>query len=287
MMTAEFSDSLTEEKKLAHLNCEKLADDIYQKSLDMALAAGSTGSHIGGSFSCIEIFAVLYGQVLRYDPDNPLWDGRDRFIASKAHCVLSHFSALCLAGYFPESELMSFRQDGGFLCGHPYNPMIGLEYSGGSLGMGISVGIGMAIAAKKDRKEHGVYVLLGDGELNEGSCWEAFMSAGQYKLDNLTVIIDYNNMQFDDTNDKIMSLSPLDEKLEAFGFRVSEVDGHDIPALTEAFATEHEGRPLAVIAHTIKAKGIERLENRPESHQTTLTKSDYDAAVLKGRHRLK
>lgn len=262
---------------------EELADEIYRLSLEMALGAGAAGSHVGGSLSAVEIFAVLYGEVLRYDPGDPLWDGRDRFIASKAHCVLSHFAALSLAGYFPAEQLGSFRENGGLLCGHPYNPAIGLEYSGGSLGMGLSVGVGMALAAKKSGKTHGVYVLVGDGELNEGSCWEAFMCANQYNLDNLTVIVDYNNMQFDGPNDEIMSLSPLDRKLEAFGFTVAEADGHSVAALRSAFSTDRAGRPLAVIAHTVKARGIARLEGRAEGHQTALTKADYDAALARGR----
>ena len=178
----------------------ELADRIYKTSMKMALEAGNSGSHIGGSLSCVEIFAVLYNDVMKYDVENPLWEERDRFIASKAHCILSHFATLSLVGYFPESELDSFHANDGLLCGHPYNPRIGLEFSGGSLGMGISVGVGMALVAKKEKKSHSVYVLIGDGEANEGSVWEAFMSTAQFKLDNYTVIIDYNNMQFDDRN---------------------------------------------------------------------------------------
>ena len=266
---------------MSHKELEDLAKKIYLTSLNMALNAGSQGTHIGGSLSCVEILAVLYGDILNYDIKNPLWENRDRFIASKAHCILSHFAALCMAGYFPESELGSFHENGGLLCGHPYNPRIGLEFSGGSLGMGISVGIGMAITAKQEQKKHHIYVLLGDGECNEGSVWEGFMTAGHYSLDNLTVIIDYNNMQFDGKNSEVMSLNPLNKKLEAFGFSVQEIDGHDIEALRKAFIADHEGKPKAVVAHTIKARGIKRLENRPESHQTILTGEDYENAVLK------
>lgn len=264
-------------------DCQKLADVIYRKALDMALGAGRQGSHIGGSFSCIEILAVLYGEVMSYDPEDPLWDERDRFIASKAHCILSHYATLSAVGYFPESELKSFHEGGGLLCGHPYNPEIGLEFSGGSLGMGISVGVGMAITAKRDKKKHQVYVLLGDGESNEGSVWEAFMAASQYCLDNLTVIIDYNNMQFDGTNDKVMALRPLDRKLDAFGFTVMEADGHNIEELKGAFHSCHNGKPKAIIAHTVKARGIRRLENMAESHQTVLSQADYDEAMANGR----
>ena len=261
---------------------KKLAEVIYRRSLDMALSAGIRGSHIGGSLSSVEIFAVLYGEILRYDVNRPRWDGRDRLIVSKAHCILSHFAALSTVGFFPESELYSFHERGGLLCGHPYRPEIGLEFCGGSLGMGISVGIGMALVAKMEQKKHHIYILLGDGECNEGSVWEGFMAAGQYSLNNLTVIIDYNNMQFDGKNEEIMSLIPLDQKLQAFGFTVSNVDGHDVGALRSAFKTDGAGKPRAVIAHTIKAHGIKRLEGKPESHQTILKKEDYMAAIVGG-----
>lgn len=256
-------------------NTKELSDQIYKLSMKMALGAGKNGSHIGGSLSCVEIFAVLYNDIMNYDIKNPLWEDRDRFVASKAHCILSHFSTLSLMGYFPESELDSFHINDGLLCGHPYNPSIGLEFSGGSLGMGISVGVGMALIAKKEHKLHKVYVLLGDGEANEGSVWEAFMSAAQFKLDNLTVIIDYNNMQFDDKNDNVMSLAPIAEKMAAFGFTVIEVNGHDIYELKKAFEGSSQGRPKAIVAHTVKARGVQRIENKSESHQISIDEKDY------------
>ena len=258
---------------------EAFANQIYNTSVKMALNSGKVGSHIGGSLSCVEIFAVLYNDIMNYDVKNPLLDERDRFIASKAHCILSHFATLGIVGYFSESELDSFHLNDGLLCGHPYNPSIGLEFSGGSLGMGISVGVGMALIAKKEKKKHRVYVLLGDGETNEGSVWEAFMSARQFCLDNLTVIIDYNNMQFDDKNEKVMSLLPLDKKLESFGFDVIEVDGHDIKQLRDAFDFSRNGKPKAIIARTIKARGVSRIADKPESHQTAINEDDYIKAI--------
>lgn len=255
------------------------ANKIYEQSVKMALGAGTTGSHIGGSLSCVEIFAVLYNDILNYNVIDPLWEERDRFIASKAHCILSHFATLSLVGYFPESELDSFHKNDGLLCGHPYNPSIGLEFSGGSLGMGISVGVGMALLAKKENKNHRVYVLLGDGETNEGSVWESFMAASQFKLDNLTVIIDYNNMQFDGKNEKVMSLMPLDKKLEAFGFNAIEVDGHNVKKLKSAFDSPMNGKPKAIVAHTIKARGIARIENKSESHQIAISEEDFNCAI--------
>lgn len=258
---------------------EELANRIYKKSLKMALDAGKAGAHIGGSLSCVEIFAVLYNDVLKYNVLDPLWQERDRLIVSKAHCILSHFATLAEVGYYSEGKLSSFLENDGLLCGHPYNPSIGLEFSGGSLGMGISVATGMALAAKRESKEHQVYVLLGDGEMNEGSVWETLMFASQYNLNNFTVIVDYNNMQFDNTNETVMSLAPLGKKLESFGFSVIEVNGHNIEELQMAFKNENIATPRAVIAHTIKARGVSRIENRPESHQIAINEDDYQEAL--------
>ena len=245
----------------------------------MALNAGNSGCHIGGSFSCIEIFAVLYGEVLRYDVNNPNWINRDRFIPSKTHCILSNFSALSKAGFIKEDELFSFHTNGGLLAGHPWNVEIGLEYSGGSLGMGLSVGVGMALAARRQQLDYRTYVLLGDGECNEGSVWEAMMSASQYRLDNLIAIIDYNNMQFDGVGDDIMSLNPLKDKTEAFGWKTVVVNGHDTEALSSAFKTPHDGQPLMVIARTIKANGVPGLENTAESHHAVMKQSAYESII--------
>lgn len=244
-------------------------------AIEMAHHAGRAGCHIGGSFSCMEVLGVLYSSVLHYDVKNPEWEERDRFIPSKTHCILSHFTALSEAGFVPKDQLMSFHEDGGLLAGHPWNLNIGLEFAGGSLGMGISVAVGKALYAKRKGLKFKTYVLVGDGEANEGSVWEAFMSASQYKLDNLTVIIDYNNMQFDGPNDAIMALAPLVDKMRAFGFEAIEVDGHSIPELLSAFETVHEGKPLAIVAHTIKAHGVPSLENKAESHHAALSEEDY------------
>lgn len=262
---AEHKDRITE-----------FARDIRQMAAEMARAAGRSGSHIGGSFSCVEIFSVLYGGgVLKYDTKNPEDEERDRFIPSKTHCILSHFATLAKVGYINKEDIFSFHKNGGLLCGHPWNPSIGLEYSGGSLGMGISVGIGRALYAKQAGKKYHTYVLLGDGESNEGSVWEALMSAPMFKLDNLTVIVDYNNMQFDGANTDIMSLAPLKNKLIAFGWETVEVDGHNIEELWHAFHTSHNGAPLAIIAKTIKAHGVPSLENKAESHHSVLREEDF------------
>ena len=249
------------------------------KSLEMALGAGKRGCHIGGSFSCIEILAVLYSNYMRYNIADPYDERRDRFFASKAHCILSHFSVLAKCGFIPESELNSFNDDNGLLIGHPTNVGINLEFSGGSLAMGLSVAIGTALSAKRKKFNYNNYVLLGDGECNEGAIWESLMSASHFKLDNLIIIIDYNNMQFDGTNDEIMSLANLEKKLKAFGCKTIVVDGHSIEGLIDAFKIRHRKKPLAIIAKTIKARGIRRLENTPDSHHAQLTQADYEIAM--------
>ena len=264
-------------------NIYSFVENMRANAIEMAHNAGKAGCHIGGSFSSMEILGVLYSSVLRYDVNNPGWEERDRFIPSKTHCILAHFTALAEAGYVPKDQLMSFHEDGGLLAGHPSNLNIGLEFAGGSLGMGISVAVGKALYAKRKGLKYHTYALLGDGESNEGSVWEAFMSATQYKLDNLTVIIDYNNMQFDGPNVDIMSLAPLAEKTRAFGFETVEVNGHSIPELVEAFKKPHKGKPLAIVAHTIKAHGVPSLENKAESHHAALCDEDYLLLSKKNR----
>lgn len=255
------------------------AENIRKKALKMALHAGKAGSHVGGSFSCLEILAVLYGVVMNYDLNNKGWEERDRFIASKAHCILTHYATLAEFGFIDEEALDSFHENDGLLAGHPMGTDIGMEFSGGSLGMGISLGIGMAVAAVCRKQKQRIYVLLGDGECNEGEVWEAFMSASQFHLSNLTVIIDYNNMQFDGANEDVMSVMPLEDKLKAFGWTAVSCDGHNIEDLQKAFSTEHNGKPLAIIAHTIKANGIEKYENTPESHHCAISENDYAEAL--------
>jgi len=258
---------------------EIFANKIRKLSLDMALSAGKAGCHVGGGFSSIELFAVLFGAVLNVDSKNPCDENRDRFIASKAHCILPHFSTLVLKGFIDREKLMSFHDDAGFLAGHPWRVESGLEFSGGSLGMGLSIGIGMALNARRKNLSYNTYVLLGDGESNEGAVWEALMSAPHFKLDNLVAIVDYNNMQFDGPCSEIMGMEPLDERLRTFGWETVRVDGHNIAALLEAFFAKHDGKPLAIVADTVKARGIPGLENKAESHHATLTQEMYDAVV--------
>lgn len=260
------------------LRLTEMAKRMRLDALDMALAAGGGGSHVGGSLSCIEILAVLYGEVLRFDVKNPLDPNRDRFLPSKNHCVLAHIPALAEAGFIPHEEILEFQKDGGRLTGYPRRPEIGLEYSGGSLGMALSVGIGMALSAREQGRPSQIYILMGDGELNEGSVWEAFMSAAHYKLDNLTAIIDRNHLSYDGDTETVMGLDSLSAKLDSFGWHVSRCDGHSTQALLEAFGEVESGRLHAVIAETVKGKGVSFAENRPEWHHHRLSQEEYEQA---------
>lgn len=254
----------------------ELSNEMRVVALEMAKHVGKAGTHLGGGFSAIEIIATLYGAILNIKVDNPVWEERDRFVTSKRHCYLASYSALYLLGFIDKEQLMTFHDNGGVMAGYPWNPNLGLDFSGGSLGMGLSVGIGMALTAKRYKKKYNTYVLLGDGECNEGAIWEGFMAAVKYKLDNLIAIIDYNRMQFDGTNDDVMSVSPLKEKLIAFGWETLEVNGHSIEELHRAFLASHKNKPLAIIADTVKGYGLPSIENRAESHHTFLREEDYE-----------
>lgn len=258
---------------------QEMARRMRLAALDMALTAGDSGSHLGGGLSCIEIMAVLYGAVMQYDVSRPTWSERDRFFPSKNHCVLAHFPALCEAGFLSRDELLEFKKDGGRLTGYPRNLDIGLEYSGGSLGMAISVGVGVSLALREQNRQNRVYVLMGDGELDEGSIWEAFMSAAHYRLSNLTVIIDRNHLSYDGDTESVMALGDLTAKLTAFGWHVVNCNGHNIASLLRAFASISDSRPTVIIADTVKGKGVSFIENRREWHHNRLTKEQYAQAV--------
>lgn len=264
---------------------EKMAWRMRLDALDMALASGKNGSHLGGSLSCIEILAALYGEVLNIDAKDPYNPGRDRFLPSKNHCVLAHIPALAEAGFLNHEEIFEFQKDGGRLTGYPRRVELGLEYSGGSLGMAISVGIGIAWSARKNKRAANVYVLMGDGELNEGSVWEAFMAAAHYHLANVTVIIDRNHLSYDGDTEEVMGLENLSEKLESFRWNVRKCNGHDIKELLEAFAGKSAEKPNVIIADTVKGKGVSFMENRPEWHHHRLSKEEYERAreeILRG-----
>ena len=257
---------------------EAMAKRMRLAALDMALSAGKGGAHLGGGLSCIEIFAALYGGVLRFDPKDPCWEERDRFFVSKNHCVLAQFPALYEAGYIEKQDLRELTKDGGRINGYPRDVGLGLEYSGGSLGMAVSVAIGVALALREKESGAHVYVLMGDGELNEGSVWEALLSAAQYKLDNLTVLIDRNHLCYDGDTEDVMALEDLEAKFQAFNWKVKRCDGHSIADLLRAMAEERPGTPYAIIAETVKGKGVSFMENRAEWHHGVLSQKQYEQA---------
>ncbi len=242
------------------MKSEQLAWLIRRHSVEMAHY--SHGSHIGAVLSVADITAVLYTDVLRFDPNCPYMPERDRFILSKGHAGSSVYAALAESGFFPVEELLTHYQNGSRLSGHVSHHVPGVDFSTGSLGHGLSAGIGMAYAAKKDKKDYHTYVIIGDGECDEGSVWEAALFANHYRLDNFTAIVDYNKMQSLDFCEKTIELLDLAGKWRAFGWNVIEINGHDHEALKKAFATKFEnGKPKVIIANTVKGYGIDFMEN--------------------------
>ena len=257
---------------------ENFALNIRKNILEMALAAGASSSHFGGALSITEIISVLFADQMKIKKDNPKYEGRDRFILSKGHACLAYYAALSEVGYISKEELKTFEKDDSNLLGHPViNRDLGIDFSNGSLGMGLALGIGVALALKKRKKDINVYVVLGDGECNEGSVWEAAMAAPNFKLNNLYAIIDKNNFQQTGSNEDIMDNPNLKEKWSSFGWNTKEVDGHNINELLSFF---EEGRtidkPKALIANTIKGKGFSFSENNNDWHHSVLTKSLYE-----------
>jgi transketolase len=241
---------------------KKKADEI-RISLIRSLAEAGSG-HLGGSLDLADIFSVLYFSVLRHDPAKPQWAERDRMVLSIGHVAPVLYSTLAHAGYFPEEELLTLRKLGSRLQGHPGRDhgLPGLELSAGSLGQGLSVASGMAMAFKMDKSDQRVFCILGDGELQEGSVWEAAMSAAHHKLDRLVAIVDRNGLQIDGPTEHVMQLEPLRQKWESFGWKVYECDGHDHGKLLELFSTLPSGseKPVVILARTIMGKGVKSIE---------------------------
>ena len=245
---------------------KKKAISVRRDILGMLNKAGS--GHTGGSLSIVEILVSLYYGCLNVSPENQNQKTRDKFVLSKGHGCPALYAVLANRGFFPKEELSTLRKLGTRLQGHPQKGLPGLEISSGSLGQGLSVAIGMALADRMDGIDARVYCLMGDGETNEGQVWEAAMTASHYKLDNLCGIIDYNKLQIDGFCCEVKDMGGLKHKWEAFGWYVIEVDGHDIEALDKAFkkAKEVKGKPQMVIAHTVKGKGISFIENKAQWH---------------------
>lgn len=236
--------------------------------------------HAGPALSLVEILRVLYDDILRFDPANPRWPERDRCILSKGHGCLALYAILADKGFFPASALETFCRADSFLGGHPERDHVpGVEASTGALGHGLSIGVGMALANRISGRRSRVVVICGDGEMNEGSVWEAALSAAKHRLDTLTLIVDYNKMQSYGPVEVVLPLEPLARKLEAFGFDTVEVDGHDVRALRGALARDRRGLPAAVICHTVKGKGLSFAENNAEWHHKNKITAEERASI--------
>ncbi len=259
-----------------------IANQLRKDVLLMNYAAGS--GHPGGALSAADIVACLFFREMRVDPVNPDWEDRDRFVLSKGHACTVLYAALAEKGFFPKEEFERLRHINGILQGHPDRMKTpGVEFNSGSLAQGFSAAIGMALGAKYLKKDFRVYALLGDGELDEGQVWEGFMFGAHKKLDNLLAIIDYNKLQSDDYNSNVMNLEPLVDKLTAFGWHVTEIDGHDIDQIINAFDTTREirGIPSVIVAHTIKGKGVSFMENHPKWHGSLAPNKEELSIALK------
>lgn len=252
------------EERLAFLR-EK-AQEIRYHVVDMVYTAQS--GHIGGSLSAAEIMSALYFDVLRIDPQYPRWPERDRFVLSKGHTCPVLYTCLAMRGFFPMETLKTLRQFGSLLQGHPIRKTPGVDVSTGSLGHGFSQAVGIALEAKYMQKDYRIFSLVGNGEAQEGSVWEAAAAASSRKLDNLVVFLDDNRMQNDGFSDEIMPMDPFDKKWEAFGWRVIKIDGHDMRQVVESIeeAVAHRGSPVCILASTIKGKGVKLMENQRRFH---------------------
>jgi transketolase len=262
------------------LRIKEMSQNMRKNMLDVSLHC-KMSVHMGGGLSLVDIVATLYGAILKFDIKNPTWEGRDKFILSKGHGVLGYFSALYEVGLIDKDKFFSFQANESDLIAHPVMKLkLGIESSNGSLGHGLAMGIGLAIAAKKKKKDNRTFVLMGDGECNEGSVWEAAMSASHFKLDNLTAIVDFNGLQSDGDSKKVLDSGDFVEKWKCFGWDVYEVDGHNVNEIYNAFNTTHvEDKPKAIIARTVKGKGVAFMENNNEWHHNRLTETLYNKAL--------
>lgn len=257
----------------------KIKSIHYRKKLLEYIKKANAG-HTGGSLSCVDILNVLYNRILNVTPENFSDPGRDRYIQSKGHSVEALYVVLADKGFFPESELETLCKYRSHYVGHPTRKVHGIEHNSGALGHGLAFGAGVALSAKKDKADYRVYILLGDGELVEGSNWESFLLAAHYGLDNLTAIVDRNNLQITGPTEDVCGIEPLEEKFQAFGWHVEIVDGHDITALTHVLRNVpfEENKPNMIIANTIKGKGVSFIENNHIWHHHVPTDRQYQQA---------
>ena len=277
---AEVFSSAAEAKSLSIKEMKAIAKRLRRHIITMTGKAGS--GHPGGSLSAVEIVTALYFRVLRHKPSDPCWADRDRFILSKGHAAPLLYAALAESGYFPVDALITLRQLDSYLQGHTDCTVCpGVEMSAGTLGQGLSFAIGVALAGRLNSQKYEVYVLLGDGECDEGQVWEGAMAAAHFKLDNLVAIVDNNGMQIDGWNRDVMNLDPFNKKWQAFGWHVIEIDGHDFAQLIEAFnqAKLVRGQPTVIIAHTIKGKGVSFMENNVDFHGKAPNATEVEIAL--------
>lgn len=266
-------------QKLSVEQLKALAKSVRQDIVRMTCKAGS--GHPGGSLSVADLLVALYFSKLNYDPSNPHWEERDIFILSKGHVCPALYSVLAEAGYFSKEELLTLRQIDSKLQGHPCRSLAGIEISSGSLGQGLSVATGAALAYKIDKKTANVFCITGDGELQEGQIWEAAMTAAHYKLDNLTCIVDKNDLQIDGKVEEVMNINPITDKFRAFNWHVLECDGHNMEEILEVYdkAIANKGKPTCIIAKTVKGKGVSFMENDPGWHGKAPTEEQCEIAL--------
>jgi len=268
------------QKPMSVEELEKMAVIIRCDIIDMICTAAA--GHPGGSLSAADVVTALYFRIMRLDPQNPDWPDRDRFILSKGHACPVWYAALAERGYFDRSHLKTLRQMGSILQGHPdMRKTPGIDMTAGSLGHGLSAGLGMALSGKLQQKDYHVFVIIGDGESQEGSIWEASMAAPNFKLDNLTAILDYNHLQNDYSVDDIMPIHPAVDKWQAFGWHVIDIDGHDMAQVVAALeeAKSHKGKPTMIVANTVKGKGVSYMENVCEWHGRAPCQEEADQAI--------
>jgi transketolase len=251
-----------------------------RKTLLTMIYEAKTG-HTGGSLSSADIMTALFFDVLKIDPKNPKWEERDRFVLSKGHCIEGYLAVLAERGFIEKEELKTFSQYKSRLIGHPNNKIPGIEMNTGALGHGLAISVGMALGFKKDHKANKVYVLMGDGELEEGSVWEAAMAGSNYHLDNLIGIVDRNHLQISGKTEDVMNLEPLDDRWRAFGWSVREIDGNNMEEIIQAFheAPFEKGKPNLILAHTTKGKGVAEMENVAKWHHGVPSEDLFNRAL--------
>ena len=268
------------QKNIKKKTLEKIRKNILENIITAAYSAGASSAHLGGALSMVDIINIIFSRYINLNPENINNIDRDYFILSKGHACLAYYSMLAERKFFEKKELKKFEKNESPLLGHPVlNKKFGIDFSTGSLGMGIGIAVGLAIGLKKKESNNHIYVVMGDGECNEGSVWESFMSASNFKLNNLTVVIDHNKFQQTGSNKEILDTLSLKKKMNAFGFQTTEVDGHNFDELETAFQEKTSNKPRCILANTTKGKYLSFSENNNKFHHAIITKALYDQAI--------